>query len=77
MVNEFHYNRVCYLLKGHGGKVVMGNAEGASDKREKLKPTVILNPNKESALMQEEIFGPIFPIFTFKNIDEPIKYIRE
>ena len=26
--------------------------------------------------MQEEIFGPILPIFTFENIDEPINYIN-
>lgn len=41
----------------------MGNANAAEDKN--LKPTVILNPKKDSPIMTEEIFGPLFPVFTY------------
>lgn len=27
-------------------------------------------------IMQEEVFGPILPIFTVKNLDEAIQYIN-
>lgn len=63
------------MLKDHGGEVVLGNKDAHIDRN--LKPTVILNPSKEAPVMQEEIFGPIFPVFTYKNIDEAIKYIVE
>lgn len=37
----------------------------------------MLNPHLESPLMKDEIFGPILPIITIKNIDEAIKFIKE
>jgi aldehyde dehydrogenase (NAD+) len=41
-----------------------------------LPPTVILNPPRDSKMMQEEIFGPILPILTFVNFDEVYKHIK-
>ena len=74
-INQFHYNRICGLLKDHGGEVVQGNERAPEDKN--LRPTIILNPKKDSPVMSEEIFGPLFPVFTYKKLDEPIKYITE
>jgi len=31
-----------------------------------VSPTLVLNPNVESKLMSEEIFGPILPIIPFQ-----------
>lgn len=75
MVNEFHYNRICDMFDDHGGEIILGNPNTFEDRD--LKPTLILNPSKESKMMQEEIFGPIFPMLTYKNLDEALKYIRE
>jgi len=52
-----------------------GNANAHQDMI--LQPTIVLNPRKDSELMNEEIFGPIFPILTYSNIDEAIQYIRD
>jgi aldehyde dehydrogenase (NAD+) len=73
MINEFHYNRICDLFENHGGEIVIGNKNTFKDRW--LKPTLILNPDKNSKLMKEEIFGPIFPLLTYKNLDEAIDYI--
>jgi acyl-CoA reductase-like NAD-dependent aldehyde dehydrogenase len=35
-----------------------------------------MNPNKDSAIMQEEIFGPVLPILVYKNFDECIEIIN-
>jgi len=43
-INDFHNERLCALLKDHGGDVKVGNANASDDK--KLEPTVILNPSK-------------------------------
>lgn len=75
MVNEFHLKRVCSLLENHGGEIILGNKNAHIDLD--LKPIVILNPSKDSKLMKEEIFGPIFPILLYTNIEEAIKYIAD
>ncbi|MDR0219331.1 MAG: coniferyl aldehyde dehydrogenase [Enterobacteriaceae bacterium] len=38
-------------------------------------PTLVLNPDDGSAIMQEEIFGPLMPIKTYRSYDEAIHYI--
>ena len=75
IVNEFHYNRLCDLFKDHGGEIVIGNQNTYQDRN--LKPTLILNPDKNSELMKDEIFGPIFPLITYSNLDEAIQYTQD
>ena len=41
-----------------------------------ISPTVILNPDLESDLMTTEIFGPILPVITIKNLQEAISFIN-
>ena len=41
-----------------------------------IEPTIVLNPSSDSALMQEEIFGPILVILTVDNIQESIALIN-
>lgn len=33
-----------------------------------IEPTILLNPPLESAIMTEEIFGPLLPIITVKPV---------
>ena len=73
IINEFHYKRLCGLFADHGGEVVVGNANAHNDLN--LQPSVILKPNLDSRLMKEEIFGPILPVFVYKDFDEVIKFI--
>ena len=75
VVNDFHKNRLCELLRDHRGNVVIGNANAHED--ENLTPTVILNPAKDSAVMRDEIFGPILPVYTYESFDEVIKFIND
>ncbi|MFJ7724576.1 aldehyde dehydrogenase [Neobacillus sp. NPDC097160] len=37
-----------------------------------FEPTVLINATNEMRIMQEEIFGPVLPIATFKDLDEAI-----
>lgn len=68
-------NRAERLIAEAGGEIVTG---GKVYKDEKfVEPTVILNPDLESNLMQEEIFAPILPVLKYKNIDEAIEFINE
>ena len=38
----------------------------------KIAPTLIINPDDDAMCMQDEIFGPILPIKTYKNFEETI-----
>lgn len=55
--------------------MIKGNANAHIDK--KLQPTLILNPSLDSGIMKEEIFGPLLPVFTVKNIQESIDFISK
>lgn len=52
----------------HGGKVDWADRF--------IEPTLIDSLSLDDEIMQEEIFGPILPIFTFRDIEEPINYIN-
>ncbi|MGE0562223.1 MAG: aldehyde dehydrogenase family protein [Flavobacteriales bacterium] len=37
------------------------------------EPTILLNPNKNSKVSTQEIFGPVICIYSYKNLDEAIQ----
>ena len=58
-----------------GAKVI--NAKGGQHSDNYIFPAVIFPINKEMRLYHEEQFGPIVPILTFKDIQEPLKDMAE
>ena len=75
MINEFHTKRVLDMCKGHGGKVVCGGTGDIKDKY--IAPTIIDEPSFESAVMKEEIFGPVLPVVSFMDIQEVVDHLNE
>lgn len=41
-----------------------------------IEPTLIEDVAPESPLMQEEIFGPILPVFTYRSMEEALAMVR-
>lgn len=39
-------------------------------------PTVLVDVQETEPVMQEEIFGPILPLVTVRNLDEAIEFIN-
>lgn len=75
IINRFHTERLAALLADkHGGEVAMGGKVHLAD--DFIEPTVVLNPSHESKMMQDEIFGPILPVYKFREIEEVIRFIR-
>lgn len=70
IINEFHLKRIKGYLENHGGKLICGGH--ADEKTLKLDPTIVLNPNKDSKLYNNEVFGPIMKVTTFTSIDSVI-----
>lgn len=56
------------------GKIVTG---GRHDRlRLFIEPTLMEDVSPESPLMQEEIFGPILPVFTYRDMEEALAIVR-
>ena len=71
IVNERAFDRLVGYIDG--ADVVMG---GEYDRSERyIAPTIIDHVDVNSPVMQEEIFGPIFPIVTFRTTDEAIHFV--
>mmetsp|Transcript_68106 Transcript_68106/g.94433 ORF Transcript_68106/g.94433 Transcript_68106/m.94433 type:complete len:94 (+) Transcript_68106:917-1198(+) len=68
-------NRAEQLIATAGGEIVTGGKVFTDEKF--VEPTIILNPDPESELMKEEIFAPILPVMSYKNIDEAIEFIND
>jgi len=71
IVNDKAFDRLEGYLKD--GKVVSGGRTDKSDRY--FEPTVLDDVPQDATVMNEEIFGPIFPVRTFKEIDEVISYV--
>ena len=41
-----------------------------------IAPTVVLEPGDDARLMQDEIFGPILPVRSYRDLDEAIAYVE-
>ena len=72
IINEKQFNRLFGLLQS--GNIIYG---GKHD-REALfiSPTLMDEVTWDSPIMGEEIFGPIFPILEYEDLDEAIKVVN-
>ena len=73
IINERNFERLEKMIDRE--KVVFGG-ETNREKRY-ISPTVLDNVTWEDAVMQEEIFGPILPILTYKNLETAMQTVVE
>ncbi|MCU1491101.1 MAG: aldehyde dehydrogenase [Acidimicrobiaceae bacterium] len=73
IVNGAHVARLQRLLENHGGKVMTGGVVDPA--RRYVAPTLILRPSTTSALMEEEIFGPVLPLLAVADLDEAVRFL--
>ena len=72
IINEKHFDRILGLF--NDAHIVSG---GESDRASlKIAPTVLDQVSWESAVMQEEIFGPLLPVLTFYDMKEVIQMVN-
>ncbi len=55
-----------------GAKVVLGGKRIDTKKGFYFEPTVLTGCRQETNIMQKEIFGPVLPITTYKDLDEAL-----
>jgi len=72
IINEKHFIRLTKYL--NDGNIIYGGKTNIETRY--FEPTLLDNVNPESPVMQEEIFGPILPILTYKNLKQAIDFIN-
>ncbi|EJR37213.1 aldehyde dehydrogenase [Bacillus mycoides] len=72
IVSERHFERLCTFLQD--GKPVIGG--NYTKETLHIEPTVLTNVTWQSAVMEDEIFGPILPIIEYDKIEEVIETIQ-
>jgi aldehyde dehydrogenase (NAD+) len=73
IINEKQFDRIEKYLSN--GKLLHG---GKTDKKDLyVEPTLLEISGTSEAVMQEEIFGPVLPIISFKNMEDALKIIKQ
>ncbi|MFT2110381.1 aldehyde dehydrogenase family protein [Marinomonas sp. 2405UD68-3] len=72
IINLRHFDRLARYLEGQN--VVYGGHVNREKKY--LSPTIILAPDDQSLVMQEEVFGPILVVLPIKNKVDAIRVIN-
>ena len=73
IINEKHFARLVRLMEGC--EVLAGGKTAAESL--KIEPTIVDLVHGESPVMQEEIFGPLFPVLTFDTIQEAAGFVTK
>jgi aldehyde dehydrogenase (NAD+) len=76
IINAQNFSRIKRLFDdaiAKGAKIAVGGTLEEGDRT--IHPTLLTEVTPDMLIMQEEIFGPIVPVMTYRSIDEVIAYI--
>ena len=82
VVNARHFERINGYVdeaRERGVEVVEINPADEDFRQQsahKIAPTLLIDPPEDSAVMQEEIFGPVMPIKSYESLDETLDYVN-
>lgn len=77
IISERHFDRICGLIDdavAGGATLLLGGDRDRSQKF--IAPALIAGMGSNSRIMQEEIFGPVLPVLSYRELDEPIAAIN-
>jgi coniferyl-aldehyde dehydrogenase len=81
ILNVRHYDRLRGLLddaQAQGARVVETgpSPEQAKARAHTLPPTLVFDVRRDMRIMQEEIFGPLLPVVTYREFTEAIAFVN-
>jgi acyl-CoA reductase-like NAD-dependent aldehyde dehydrogenase len=79
IINARHYTRLVEWLNDALGKGAhaVALAGGESESARRFPPTIVTGVADEMRVMQDEIFGPLLPIKTYRTLDEALGYVAD
>ncbi|MFV3074422.1 coniferyl aldehyde dehydrogenase [Niveispirillum fermenti] len=74
-----HYARLVSLVEGAvaAGAGVRRHADPGDAGRRLFPPTLLIDPPADSAVMGEEIFGPILPLVPYDRVEDAVRFVNE
>lgn len=81
IINERHYERLTRLVEDartKGSRVIEIGVKpaDAASRAHTMAPTLVLNATEDMKITQEEIFGPVLFVKTYRSLDEAISYVN-
>lgn len=83
IITDGHFERLQSLIKDareKGAEVIEvnpANEDFSNTNSRKIPLTILRGVTKDMDAMQEEIFGPVLPVKTYRGLDEAIDYIND
>lgn len=83
MIHEQHFERVMGYIaagKAEGARVLTGGERAPGDRLSKglfVQPTLFADVTPDMSIFQEEIFGPVACIATFKTVDDAVSIAND
>lgn len=77
LVNNHHFQRVRNLIDDavqKGATVTLGGQMNSAENF--IAPTIVEGVSDDMAIMQEEIFGPVLPVVSYRDRDEALRAIN-
>ncbi len=80
VIDEKSYKRLRMTLEDaeRKGATLVSLVPGATfnDALRKIPPHLVLDATDDMIILREEIFGPLFPIKTYRNLNEVLEYVN-
>ncbi|MEQ9586392.1 MAG: coniferyl aldehyde dehydrogenase [Parvibaculaceae bacterium] len=79
IVSARHFERLLDLVKDaeeNGVETHVLFPERLNEKSRSMPLILLVDPDRNLRIMQEEIFGPLLPIITYSSIDEALDYVN-
>ncbi|MEM1197367.1 MAG: coniferyl aldehyde dehydrogenase [Pseudomonadota bacterium] len=83
VVSDRHFERLQGLVedaRDKGAEVIEVNPAGedfSNANQRKMPLNILKNVTDDMTVMQEEIFGPVLPVKTYKAVDQAVDYVNE
>ncbi len=76
-----HFDRMSAMVEeawDRGAEVLQSSTDLQKAKETRKFPlTIVIDPPADTRMMQEEIFGPILPILTYRSLDDAVRIIND
>lgn len=81
IINDRHYARLQGLIddaQEKGARIIQIDKQPltSSSNVRKMSPALVLGVSDNMAIMREEIFGPLLPVVTYREMDDAVDYVN-
>lgn len=78
VINTQQFDRILSLVQSEvaqGKEVIPAHTQAINEAEHRMVTHFVINPELTSTIMQDEIFGPILPIITYRDLDDALALI--